>query len=457
MITVVIPALNEEKTIGCVIDIAKNNPQVTEILVVDDQSKDNTVAVAKKHGAKVIISNKQGKGTSMRDGALYAKNEIIAFLDADITTYPANVVELLCKPLLSNEADFVKSYFTRQAGRVTELVAKPLLSILYPKFPTFRQPLSGMIAGKRSLLMKVDFEEGYGVDIGLLIDMYHLKARIVEVNIGHIENRMQSILQLGKMSRQVASVILSKSRFKGAHDLKTYEDIQVINQQMDIAIHENLQNLQKIAIFDMDNTITRKSFIHTAAREFDFVPELNEIVRRQKNPVTRTKQIATLLKGKSLEELLKVADSIPLTPNIYQLVDTLKERGFIIGIISDSYDCITRNLKNKLGLDFALSNELEFSNGIATGEVKIPSYFFPDRHTTCTHEFCKTHALTYICQHYSINPADTIMIGDGENDVCVIEKAGVGISFCATCEKIDRVADYVVKEYDFGQVAELIA
>lgn len=457
MITIVIPALNEEKTIGCVVDIAKNNPQVTEVLVVDDKSKDNTIAVARKHGAKVITSNKRGKGTSMRDGVLYAQNEIIAFLDADITTYPADVVELLCKPLLTDEADFVKSYFTRQAGRVTELVAKPLLSILYPKFPTFRQPLSGMIAGKRSLFLKVDFEEGYGVDIGLLIDMFHLKARIAEVNIGHIENRMQSILQLGKMSRQVASVILSKSRFKGAHDLKTYEDIQVINQQMDMAIHENLKNLKKIAIFDMDNTITRKSFIHTAARHFDFAPELNDIVRQQKNPVTRTKQIATLLKGKSLDELLKVADNIPLTPNINQLIDILKEKGFIVGIISDSYDCITRNLKNKLDLDFTLANELEFVNGIATGEVKIPSYFFPNNQTACTHEFCKTHALTYICNHYSINPADTIMIGDGENDICVIEKAGIGISFCATCEKIDTVADYIVKEYDFSQVAEFIS
>lgn len=456
MITVIIPALNEEKTIGCVIDIVKNNTNVTEILVVDDKSKDNTVSIAKKHGAKVITSTKLGKGTSMKDGVLYAKNEIIAFLDADITTYPADVVELLCKPLLNNEADFVKSYFSRQAGRVTELVAKPLLSILYPKFPIFLQPLSGMIAGRKSLFLKVDFEEGYGVDIGLLIDMYHLNARIKEVNIGHIENRMQSILQLGKMSRQVASVILAKSRFKGAHDLKTYEDIQIINEQMDVAIHDNLKNLKKIAIFDMDNTLTRKSFIHTAAGHFNFAPELNEIVRQQKNPVTRAKQIATLLKGKSLDELLKLADSIPLTPNVHQLIDKLKEKGFIIGIISDSYDCITRNLMNKLGLDFTLANELEFNNGIATGEVKIPSYFFPDKNNTCTHEHCKNHALNYICRHYSINPADTIMIGDGENDICIIEKAGVGISFCATCEETDRVADYVVKEYDFGQVAELI-
>ena len=103
------------------------------------------------------------------------------------------MVELLTEPIVKDKTDFVKSYFTRQAGRVTELVAKPLLSILYPSFPNFKQPLSGMIAGKKSLFSKIEFEEGYGVDIGILIDMHNLGARITEVSIGNIENRMQPL------------------------------------------------------------------------------------------------------------------------------------------------------------------------------------------------------------------------------------------------------------------------
>ncbi len=50
----------------------------------------------------------------------------------DILTYPENIVDLLADPITSDQADFVKSYFERQAGRVTQLVAKPLLSILFP-------------------------------------------------------------------------------------------------------------------------------------------------------------------------------------------------------------------------------------------------------------------------------------------------------------------------------------
>lgn len=162
MISVIIPALNEESTIGQVVNLAKTSPRVTEVIVVDDKSLDKTVNEAKIAGATVITSTKLGKGASMRDGVLYASNPILSFLDADITTYPENIIELLTEPIIHNRADFCKSCFSRQAGRVTELVAKPLLSILYPRFPSFWQPLSGMIAGKKELFEKIRFEEGYG-------------------------------------------------------------------------------------------------------------------------------------------------------------------------------------------------------------------------------------------------------------------------------------------------------
>ena len=127
MISVIIPALNEANTINEVIDLLNQSDLVDEIIVVDDKSLDDTVAVSLKAGAKVITGTKLGKGASMKDGLLIAKNEVILFIDADITNYPQNLVELMIFPILNEEFDFVKSYFTRQAGRVTELVAKPLL------------------------------------------------------------------------------------------------------------------------------------------------------------------------------------------------------------------------------------------------------------------------------------------------------------------------------------------
>lgn len=449
MITVIIPALNEETTVGQVVKFAKSSAQVTEVIVVDDKSMDNTVVEARKAGATVITSTKLGKGTSMKDGVLVAKNEIIAFLDADIITYPENVIELLTKPLMEDKADFVKSYFTRQAGRVTELVAKPLLSILYPAFPIFRQPLSGMIAGKKSFFSRCEFEDGYGVDIGILIDMHNLKARITEVNIGNIENRMQPLEQLGKMSREVARTIIKKSRSMEVQNLETYENIQVIREQMEFAIREGLMSLKKIAIFDMDNTVLRASFINTSAATFGFKNELMDIVTNNSNPFIRTKMIARLLKGRTIGELLEVVDSIDVTPGLSEVIAELKTQGYITGIISDSYDCITNHLKNKFGFDFTIANELEFSKSVATGEVKIPSVFLLDNKSQCQHDYCKLNALIKICEQYNVDIKNSVIVGDGENDICIIRKAGIGISFCSTNPYVDTVADYIIKQPDF--------
>ena len=210
MVTVIIPALNEEKTIGHVIGLVSASSLVDEILVIDDKSSDNTIKKARLPKVKIYTSPKLGKGGSMRDGLLLSKNEINVFLDADILSYPDNVIELLTAPLLNDEADFVKSSFSRQAGRVTELVAKPLLSLLFPDLVKFSQPLSGMIACRKSWMEKIIIENDYGADIGILLDMHLLGARIMEVNIGYIENRMQTWEQLGKMSREVSKAILKR-------------------------------------------------------------------------------------------------------------------------------------------------------------------------------------------------------------------------------------------------------
>jgi len=456
MITVIIPALNEEKTVAGVVQLALKTPGVSEVIVVDDKSLDNTVEVAKKAGATVITSTKLGKGASMKDGVLCAGNEVLVFLDADITTYPDDVITLLANPILEDNADFCKSYFSRQAGRVTELVAKPLLSILYPDFPAFVQPLSGMIAGRKSLLRKLDFEEGYGVDIGILIDMFQTGARINEVCIGHIENKMQPLEQLGKMSREVAAVILKKSKHSGENNYETLEHIQLIREQMEFAIRETSRKLRKVAIFDMDNTLLRASFIHTAANAFGFKKELLDIQTTQGNPFIRTKQIARLLKGRDFSELIRLADAIPVTAYTQAIIKTLKENGFVVGLVSDSYDCITNHFKNKFGFDFSLGNELEFSKSVATGEVKIPSFYLSHEHSACTHEYCKTHALTHVCKRFDVPLSDTLAIGDSENDICIIKKSGIGVSFCSGNSLLDAVADVVIKEPDFKLLLSLI-
>lgn len=455
MVSVIIPALNEEKTIRQVINLVSGSSVVNEILVIDDKSFDNTIKQARLPKVRIYTSPLIGKGASMRDGMLLSKNEVIVYLDADILTYPKNIVELLSEPLLNGEADFVKSCFDRQAGRVTELVAKPLLSLLFPELARFSQPLSGMIGAKKSWLKKIDFENDYGVDIGILLDMHSMGAKIKEVNIGYIENRMQSWEQLGKMSREVSKSILKRAKRIEVSNLETLENISIIRTQMDYAIRESLMGMEKMIIFDMDNTLLEGSFITAAAEEFKFTDELIKIVTEYSNPYTRTKSIARLLKNRSFEEILEVVDKIKIIDDSANVIRELKKKGYICGIISDSYDIVTNHLKNKLKMDFSIANELEFSKSIATGEVKVPSAFMRNKNSKCSHDFCKANVLFQLAEKYRIDIKNIIAVGDSENDICLIKESGIGIAFCSQNNYLNLVADRIISEKSFIQILDI--
>ncbi|MFN8240310.1 MAG: HAD-IB family phosphatase [Bacteroidales bacterium] len=455
MVTVIIPALNEEKTIKQVINHVNKSTRVDEILLIDDKSMDSTIEKSRLNKVRIFTSTKLGKGASMRDGLFFARNEVIIFLDADILTYPIDIIDLLCDPIIKGEADFVKATFSRQAGRVTELVAKPLLSILFPDLAKFSQPLSGMIAGKKSLLSAIEFENDYGVDIGILIDMFNSGARIKEVNIGFIENRMQSWENLGKMSLEVSRAIIKRARVISEDNLYKLGDINIIRTQMDFAIRESLKGLKKMVIFDMDNTLLEDSFITAAADKFRFRNELINIVSDSDNPFTRTKAIAKLLTGRSIGEILEVADSIKIVRDAFEVISILRSRGYICGIISDSYDVVTNHLKNKLGMDFSIANELEFSKSIATGEVKIPSAFIRTSTSKCNHDYCKSNVLFQVAKNYGISVSEITAIGDSENDLCMIRESGTGIAFCSSNKYLNMVADEIISERSFMKLIEL--
>jgi glucosyl-3-phosphoglycerate synthase len=455
MVTVIIPTLNEETTIKQVIELVGKSSYVSEILVVDDKSLDDTIDAANMPLTKIYTSTRLGKGASMRDGMMLSKNEIIVYLDADIPTYPEDIIELLALPIINDQVDFVKSCFDREAGRVTELVAKPLLSILFSDLAQYNQPLSGMIAGRKSFFQKIAFENDYGVDIGILLDMHSIGARIAEVNIGYIENRMQTWEQLGKMSREVSRSILKRAKQLDTTNLETLEDINVVRTQMEFAIRESQKGLKKMIVFDMDNTILEASFITTFADEFNFRKELVRIVTENDNPYIRTKSIAKLMTNRSIEEILRVTDKIPIVSDAKEVIKELKSRGYICGIISDSYDVVTNHLKNKLGLDFSIANELEFSRSRATGEVKVPSYFIRTSSSKCQHDFCKSNVLFQLAEKYQVDISNTIAVGDSENDICMVRESGIGISFCSDNKLLNLISDKTICERQFRQILEI--
>lgn len=258
------------------------------------------------------------------------------------------------------------------------------------------------------------------------------------------------------MSKEVSRAILKRAEIIKQTNLEVLENISIIRDQMDFAIKESVLGLKKMLIFDMDNTILHKSFISTLAEKHDFKAKLVSVVAENNNPYTRTKLIARLLKGLNIKQLLEVVDSIPVTHDFENIIRTFKNNGYICGIISDSYDCITNHLVNKFDLDFSIANELEFSNSIATGEVKVPSVFIKTKESSCNHDFCKSNAMREVAARYHIDVKNIIAIGDGEGDICMIRDCGIGISFCSSDETLNNVADKVFTKRSFSQLVEFI-
>ena len=453
-VSIIIPVINEENTIAEVVGMAKKHPDVDEIIVVDDHSVDNSVVRAKAAGASVLTSTKIGKGASMREGLLVSKNTVVVFLDGDINSYQPDTVEKLVRPIIDDKADFVKSTFNRKAGRITELVAKPLLSLLFPQSLRFSQPLSGIIAGKREFLEKIPFENDYGVDIGILLDMLQLGARVTEVNIGDIDHKMKQWQQLGKMSREVAGAILKRASIHPAFTLDTLESTKLILDQMEFAVKESLKGLKKMAIFDIDNTILMGRFIDKVAEKYNFRKELLDIVTTNQESFLITKLIARLLKGLDIAQLLSVVEEIPMVPDTIEVVCELKKRGYIVGVISDSYEFVAQHIKNKINADFVIANELEFSNGIATGEVKVPSYFAKTQKSRCNHNFCKSNVMLHLSEKYDIPPDNIIAVGDSEYDICILKYAGIGISFCSGNQILNAIADRTINIRSFKPILD---
>lgn len=215
-LSVIIPAHNEEAHVGHVVRSAKAVPEVDEVIVVDDGSVDATAAVAERHGARVVRHGRQrGKGVAMKTGAAKAQGDILIYLDGDLPNLTAEKIRKIIGPFRDG-AEFVKTRFDRRGGRVTQLTARPLLGHFFPDIDRrFEQPLSGQIGITRKLLQRIDLEDDFGVDIGLLIDACHLKADIREVYFGALKHEERNLKDLEPSARAVSRVVLDRaSRYR---------------------------------------------------------------------------------------------------------------------------------------------------------------------------------------------------------------------------------------------------
>ena len=236
-ISLALPALNEEETVGGLIRMMKRElmqkvPLLDEIVLLDSNSTDRTREIAIKEGVPVYIHQhllermgaRHGKGDALWKSLLVTSGDIIVWIDTDIVNIHPRFVFGIIGPLLQNpQIQFVKGYYRRPlkvglkmqaggGGRVTELTARPLLNLFYPELSGVVQPLSGEYGGRRGALEQATFFSGYGVETGLLIDIYERYGlgAIAQVDLLERIHHNQHLEALSKMSFAIIQTVMRK-------------------------------------------------------------------------------------------------------------------------------------------------------------------------------------------------------------------------------------------------------
>jgi glycosyltransferase involved in cell wall biosynthesis/nucleotide-binding universal stress UspA family protein len=259
-ISLALPALNEEETVGHVIKTLKHAlldkvPLLDEVVLIDSNSTDRTRGIAAELGVPVYIHQellpqlgaRRGKGEALWKSLLVTRGDIIVWIDTDIVNiHPRFVYGVLGPMLIDPQIQFVKGFYRRPlkvgdklqaggGGRVTELTARPLLNLFYPELSGVIQPLSGEYGGRRSALEQLPFYSGYGVETGLLIGVYEKFGLngIAQVDLLERIHHNQTLEALSKMSFAILQTVVRK--LEQRYHLAMLEDV---NKSMKLIRHK---------------------------------------------------------------------------------------------------------------------------------------------------------------------------------------------------------------------------
>lgn len=275
-ISLCLPTYNEVGTIGNILKVIKKKlvidyPLLDEIILIDGGSTDGTLEIVEEAGVKVYFQDKvlrglgkaQGKGEGLWKSLYCMKGDIIVWIDADIRNIHPRFVYGLVGPLLQHPGiQLVKGFYQRPlqseskrrhktgGGRVTELVARPFLSLFYPELSALIQPLSGEYAGRRQALDSIPFFTGYGVEIGMIIDImnrYGMEA-LAQVDLVERVHYNQTIPALGRMSFGVMQAVLLRLEEDGKLELK--QDFGRYFTQVDYKEGEYLLDKRRIEVVE---------------------------------------------------------------------------------------------------------------------------------------------------------------------------------------------------------------
>lgn len=226
---------------------------------------------------------------------------------------------------------------------------------------------------------------------------------------------------------------------------KLFSIVSLTGADISIQSEDFYHREKKLMVFDLDSTLISCEVIDECARELGIDEEISSITQQaMEGKINFDESLilrASKLKGLRLDQMEKVYSRIELTSGAQELVFILKKIGLKVAIVSGGFTYFCDRIREKLGADFAFANSLEIVNGKVTGQMITP----------LVNAKRKKEILEKLASQERIELDQVVAVGDGANDLLMLEKSGLGIAFNAK-PILREKADFVLNQKDLRTV-----
>lgn len=422
-LSVVIPSYNEAKTVGHVVGEVLKLGEVDELILVDDGSKDTTTKKIEKFKKDerfkyIKHAKNEGKGVALKTGIKASTNDVILLLDADLKNITAQKIKNIFMPVLEDKVDVSRASFSLSRGRVTEIAVKPMMKILFPDIE-LEQPITGQVCAKKEFLERIDLENRWGVDIGILLDAMQEGQRIKEVNIGKLEHKAQSMEEKAEMARQVLETMIKKTGL----------------------IHHKY----KMVVFTFDKTLIQKSTLRRIYQKLGIYQEIFSLYQGyMKNDINFSKYLtkaARLFKGKRITDIEEICNSLPVQDYSSEVVSSLKHRKYQVALVSNIFLPIVEPFCKKLGITAYDAVGLEQKNGILTGNITTES---KDKWFTKEQDEAFKKSFQRVLIKTRVKAVETIMVANAIGWKTVLGIVGMALAYKPEQKELKEYVDKTI-------------
>ncbi len=181
---------------------------------------------------------------------------------------------------------------------------------------------------------------------------------------------------------------------------------------------------RKLLLLDMDGTVTPSRFIVELARATGRTEELAPLLDNQNiDSGARSDKIASLFRFVHKKTFEEAAHAIEIRPGVIEFVNQMRRRGFMVGVVSDSYFVAANIIRRRIFADFAVAHTVTFEGDVSTGKLQINPSFLPCENGNKTH-ICKSNVLRcFLADKEKPSVSETWAVGDNINDLPLLRLA----------------------------------